>query len=449
MRSVIFLLLSVGFGSLSCQRLEPGQVNITCGRLKDNTAKINYFGDSIRVSAFMRNGKSCAFKQDVAKATWSLDVAFTGRGDKCVMTKMPHRHIYSIEVLSRRGSPVFESDEDEKFLMECNFETYKEEKEESVPLIDVKHPPKVVDTHEGMVSNSNYTVELVGMEGQKLKSAEVGLIVRLKVTMSPSKEEKDLGFMPVRCDVVTPDERQSSAILADGCGTGFPFDRKKGFQMIKMVGVSPPFRVFRLHPKKSVGFKCSFVTCKEDCIGSTCEVEDSNLPRLKRDAEPPKFVHATTGDTEIEGSDLNPQGELQMVAAEFYVLQDSTFVHTDAETDLKPKPEDVRRPLPEDVRRPLPEDVHGALPEDVRRPRPEDVRRPRPEDRRRPIFGKMPIGEKNANHDGPRRLTVVHQWESKIFTRNVKLAVLGTSGVVLLIFVFTTLYLLSRFRNIQ
>ncbi|XP_067659515.1 uncharacterized protein [Haliotis asinina] len=423
MRS-IFILISVGLGFVSCERLTPGRVNITCGTLKNNTATIYYFGDSITVSAFMPNGKSCVFKQDVAKATWSLEVALSGKSKKCVMTKMPHRRIYSIEVLSRRGSPVFETDEDEKFLMECNFETYKDETEQSLPLIDVKHPPKIVDTHEGKVSNSNYTVELVGMGGQKLKSAEVGLIVRLKVTMSPSRQEKGLGFMPVRCEVTTPDEKQASAILADGCGTGYPFDKKKGFQMIKMVGVSPPFRVFRLHPKKSVNFKCSFVTCKGDCIGSTCEAEDAALVRLKRAVDqPPVVVHASTGDRDVEGVGFQqPAGDLQMVAAEFLVLKDPSFEGAPVQTDWIPSPEDTRR---------------------------QEAHRTASQEARKHFTGNLPIRDEKADRADPRRVTIVHQGKSKIFTRNVKLAVLGTSGVVLLIFVVATLYLLSRLKNVQ
>nr|UNY67760.1 ZPD [Haliotis tuberculata] len=469
MRSIIFILISVVFGCVWCERLTPGRVNITCGTLHDNTATIYYFGDGISVSAYMPNGKTCAFKQDVAQATWSLKVALFGNSkSKCVMTKMPHRRIYSIEVLARRGSPVFDTDEDEKLLMECNFETYKDETEESLPIIDVKHPPKVVDTHEGKVSNSNYTIELVGKGGEKLKSAEVGLFVRLKVTMLPSREEEGLGFMPVRCEVTTPDGKLSSAILADGCGTGYPFNKKKGFQMIKMTGVSPPFRVFRLHRRKSVNFKCSFVTCKGDCIGSTCQAEDSSLPRLKRDAEddalpplerdaeddahpplerdaeddalprlkrePPIIVHASTGNTEVEGVGY-PQagGELQMVSAEFLVLHEPASVEMDLKDSRRLASQEARRPVPQEARRPVPQ----------------EARRPVPQEARRPIIDHLPFRDENFESTDPHRVTIVHQRDPMVLTRNVKLAVLGTSGVVLLIFVFITLYLLSRLRNIQ
>nr|BAB15930.1 vitelline coat protein 42 [Omphalius pfeifferi] len=131
--------------------------------------------------------------------------------------------------------------------------------------------PTELMTNAGPASSSSFDLELVDVTGRSLAGQDVhnGRTVQLRGVATSASGV--IGIRPVSCFAI--DGVAAYAILRAGCGDGIVFPKDRGFITNGLTTLSPYFMAFEINFASTVTYKCHFVTCDENCDGSSCPVE--------------------------------------------------------------------------------------------------------------------------------------------------------------------------------
>ncbi|XP_050414483.1 vitelline envelope sperm lysin receptor [Patella vulgata] len=262
-------------------KLPSTTLNVECGdHVKNTPAVITYIGDAVAVIGYGALAPPCVFKEDISTASFKLSVYYNTT-DKCKFQQSSAtRAIYGLKVESRLLHQLFESADDERFLIECSFMRYKSNISVDVALQEKYKPAEMVVVPKGTVAKSVFEIYVMSAVGDKRlnEAILVNSLVKLHTHMT-TKESTEIGYLPLECVVESSDGKVKILILASGCGTGFPFKQNEGFTMKGPNGDSPKFRMFRISKNQGIVFRCSFVVCTGSCNGNSCVAAKSRKRR--------------------------------------------------------------------------------------------------------------------------------------------------------------------------
>ncbi|KAK6176741.1 hypothetical protein SNE40_014982 [Patella caerulea] len=267
------LLVGLLVSTVYC-KLPSTTLNVQCGdHVKNTPAVITYVGDAVAVIGYGALASPCVFKEDISTASFKLKVYYRTTTQCKFQQTSATRAIFGLKVESRLLHELFESADDERFLIECSFMRYKSNISVDVALEEKYKPAEMMVIPKGTVAKSVFEIYMMSAVGDKrLKGAIlVNSLVKLHTHMT-TKEKTEIGYLPLECVVESSDGKVKILVLASGCGTGFPFKKNEGFVMNGPNGDSPKFRMFRISKNQGIVFRCSFVVCTGRCNGNSCVV---------------------------------------------------------------------------------------------------------------------------------------------------------------------------------
>ncbi|ESO89839.1 hypothetical protein LOTGIDRAFT_233992 [Lottia gigantea] len=268
------------------------QVTVDCGDGIDQPSKILFIGDVRTVYAFGSGEMQCDFAEKESLGEFDVTVHYGDSGNCKFKQRAPERSIYTVTIETRKQHPMIEVLEDETYLVICNFMAWSQV-EQSFGVISRFRPPIMSFNNVAERAKSTFSVYMVNILGGPLTGPLLEKrVVKLRADMTPPKvagERAEVGFAPIQCVAQAEHGGQQLVILSDGCGTGFPWKISEGFEMNGLVGISPKFRLFKLHRKMGIKISCHFVVCEVPCDTNSCPA--ARLNRYKRDVELDKRVY--------------------------------------------------------------------------------------------------------------------------------------------------------------
>ncbi|XP_050414481.1 uncharacterized protein LOC126828638 [Patella vulgata] len=286
---MIIVILVILFVTTSGIQAVSSKVNVTCGDYKTNKpAILTYTGDAKAVFSYDPTGKIWPYEQDVSTATFSLAVYYKPSTEHCYFVRTsPLRDAFCIRIETRKMHELFESDQDESFLVECAYMAYKDNVTTNLDLLQPFKPMDTMLFNKGIKSSSNFTVKMIDVRSRIIKgSIPENHVVKIWAHMEQAKLET--GFVPLECMAVSLDGKVKMTILADGCGTGFPWKNNEGFKLNGTDGESPYFRAFKFARGSGMRFRCAFVSCVGKCDTNSCGKANDAL-RSKRSMDGVQF----------------------------------------------------------------------------------------------------------------------------------------------------------------
>ncbi|ESO89840.1 hypothetical protein LOTGIDRAFT_233993 [Lottia gigantea] len=249
-------------------------LDVECGDPKTSTsAVLTYSGDAVSIVAYGKNDP-CEFIDNIKTGTRMIEISYNPSDACSFIQEVPGTQSYTLKIESRMLHELFESGNDEKFLVDCNFQSFKSDISVDVDIQEKIKAPEYQLILSGNEASSDFQIYVARAADNTELTGPIkqSAIVNLHTTMTASGGEA--AYMPVECTVESKDGTVKVHILASGCGTGFPWKTNEGFTMSGVEGQSPNFRMFRISKMSDLVFKCGFVICDQNCDGSSCVAEE-------------------------------------------------------------------------------------------------------------------------------------------------------------------------------